>query len=286
MKTSMTFPIRFWATLLAALLIYQFSTDTAADWCKYEKEIDLTLDLSDSDVLAITAAAGDLEVRGVSGSDNAVIKGKVCVSKQAWLDKAEIETTPGKRAQINVNLPESNGGWSLFGSNYATLDLEIELPQDIALDVRDSSGDATFRNIAAMELQDSSGNIEIEGTTGPVSIKDSSGDIEIENVGGALSIRDSSGDIDIDQVAGDFTIEADSSGDIRARDIDGTVLVKKDSSGDIRVTQVTHDVIVEIDSSGDISVKEVGGDFRVLTDGSGAIRSQDVQGETQTPKDS
>jgi len=59
MRTSMAFPIRFWASLLAILLMYQFSTDASADWCKYEKEIDLTLDLSDSDVLLITAAAGE-----------------------------------------------------------------------------------------------------------------------------------------------------------------------------------------------------------------------------------
>jgi len=266
MRTSMAFPIRFWATLLAGLLMYQFSTEASADWCKYEKEIDLTLDVSGSDVLAISAAAGDLEVRGVSDSDKAVIHGKVCVSKQAWLEDANIETISGKRAQINVNLPDNPGGWSLFGNNYATLDLEIELPQNIALEVKDSSGDATFRHIAAMQLQDSSGDIEIEDASGPLSIKDSSGDIEIEHVGSTVSIRDSSGDIEVDRVAGNFTIEADSSGDIRASNIDGTVLVKKDSSGDI-------------------SVKTVGGDFRVLADGSGSIRSHDVQGEIETPKD-
>ena len=266
MRTSMAFPIRFWATLLAGLLVYQFSTEVSADWCKYEKEIDLTLDLSGSEVLAISAAAGDLEIRGVADSDKAVIHGKVCVSKQAWLDEADVEIITGERAQINVNLPDSSGGWSLFGNNYASLDLEIELPQNIALEVKDSSGDATFRHIASMQLQDSSGDIEIEDAAGPLSIKDSSGDIEIELVSGAVSIRDSSGDIEVDRVEGNFTIEADSSGDIRATNIDGTVLVKKDSSGDI-------------------SVRTVGGDFRVLADGSGSIRSDDVQGEIETPKD-
>ena len=266
MRTSMAFPIRFWATLLAVLLVFQFSNEVSADSCEYEKEIDLTLDLSGSEVLAISAAAGDLEVRGVAGSDEAVIHGRVCVSKQAWLDDADVETIAGKRAQINVNLPDSSGGWSLFGNNYASLDLEIDLPQNIALEVKDSSGDATFRHIAAMQLQDSSGDIEIEDAAGPVSIKDSSGDIEIKHVSRAVSIRDSSGDIEVEHVSGNFTIEADSSGDIRATNIEGTVLVKKDSSGDI-------------------SVKTIGGDFRVLADGSGSIRSDDVQGEIETPKD-
>jgi len=259
------FDTRSW-DLQGFWLVYQFSTEVSAGWCEYEKEIDLTLDLSGSEVLAISAAAGDLEVRGIADSDEAVIHGRVCVSKQAWLDDADVETIAGKRAQINVNLPDSAGGWSLFGNNYASLDLEIELPQNIALEVKDSSGDATFRHIAAMQLQDSSGDIEIEDAAGPVSIKDSSGDIEIEHVRSTVSIRDSSGDIEVDRVAGNFTVEADSSGDIRATNIDGTVLVKKDSSGDI-------------------SVRTVGGDFRVLVDGSGSIRSHDVQGEIETPKD-
>ena len=266
MKSSMAFPIRFWSVLLAFLLIYQFSTEASADWCKYEKEFDLTLDLSGSDVLAINAAAGDLEVQGVSGTDKAVIHGKLCVSKKDWLDEAEVETVSGERAEININLPDTSGGWSLLGNTYALLDLEIEVPQDLALEVKDSSGDAIFRNIGAIKLQDSSGDIEIEDAAGPVSIKDSSGDIEITNVGNAVSVRDSSGDIEVDHVEGNFTIVADSSGDIYATDINGTVLVKKDSSGDI-------------------SVKRVSGDFRVLVDGSGSIRSSDVDGEIQTPKD-
>ena len=113
MRSSMAFPIRFWSVLLAFLLIYQFSTEASADWCKYEKEIDLTLDLSGSNVLVLNAAAGDLEVRGVSGSDKAVIHGKLCVSKKDWLDEAEVQTITGERAEINIKLPDTNGGWSI-----------------------------------------------------------------------------------------------------------------------------------------------------------------------------
>ena len=285
MRTSMAFPIRFWATLLAFLLVYQYSAEASADFCKYEKEIDLTLDLSASDVLEITAGAGDLDIQGEAGIDEARIHGKVCVSKEEWLDEAGIGTDTGKRAKIFVNLPDSDGGWSLFGQSYALLDLTIKLPQDIALEVKDSSGDADFSNIASLTLQDSSGDIEIEHAMGAVSIKDSSGDIELTDVTGAVSVKDSSGDIEIEQVAGNLIIEADSSGDIYASDIDGSVLVKQDSSGDIRVTRVTKDAIVEVDSSGDIVVADIGGDFRVLKDGSGSISSREVEGETVIPKE-
>jgi len=267
MRTSMAYPIRFWAVLLICLLAYQFTTEASADWCKYEKTIDLTLDLSASDVLVISAAAGDLDVTGVSGSDQAVIHGKACASKERWLEESEVNTSSGRRAEINVDLPEANGGWLSFGNNYAWIDLDIEVPEGLALEVNDSSGDMFLKNVASVELQDSSGDIEIEDAHGPI------------------SIRDSSGDIDVDEIVGDLTIESDSSGDIYASDIDGTVLVKQDSSGDIRISHVSHDVVVERDSSGDITATDVGGDFRVLKDGSGGIRYDDVKGEVQLPRE-
>lgn len=264
-RTAMTFSIRFWAVTLAALLVYQFSTEVAADSCKFEKSIDKTLDVSKSEILAISAAAGDLDVTGVSGTTQAVIHGRVCASKDTWLEQSDVTTTSGKRAEIDVSLPNSDGSWLSLGSSYVWMDLTIEVPDDLALDVRDSSGDMLLENIASIQ------------------IKDSSGDIEVENARGSVSISDSSGDIEIDKADGDVTIESDSSGDIDAMDINGSVLVKSDSSGDIEVSNVSDNVVVERDSSGDISADGVGGDFRVLKDGSGSISSSGVEGEVDIP---
>jgi len=265
MRTPMTYPIKFWAAVLIFLLAYQFSTNASADWCKYEKDIELTLDLSSSEVLAITAAAGELEVTGVSGSDKAFITGKACASKEEWLEESRVHTQSGSRAEISVDLPSADSGWSFTGSSYVWLDLKVEVPEDLALEIKDSSGEISLRNVGAVQLEDSSGAIEIE------------------NARGAVSIRDSSGDIDIKGVTGDLTIESDSSGGIYANEIEGSVLVKQDSSGDIRVSHVSHNVVVERDSSGDITATDVGGDFRVLKDGSGGIRSSNVKGEVDLP---
>ena len=265
MRTAMTYPIRFWAMLLTALLIYQFSTEASAESCKYEKKIEKTLDLSKSELLTINARAGDLDIVGVSGSGQALIHARVCASKESWLEQSEVSTTSGKRAEIEAVLPETDGGWTSFGNNYVWMDLNIEVPQDLALDIKDSSGDMLLKNTAAVQIKDSSGDIEVEGARGPVSVRDSSGDIEIEGVDG------------------DLTIESDSSGDIEAEDINGNLLVMSDSSGDIEVSDVSKDVVVERDSSGDISARDVGGDFRVLKDGSGSISSHGIEGEVDIP---
>lgn len=266
MTRPMAFPIKFWAVLLICLLTYQFSTTASADWCKYEKTFEETLNVSDSETLAIAAVAGKLEITGVAGSEQAVVHARACVSKEKWLKTAKVETSPGKHARITGELTGSDSGFCI-GVCYRSLDMKIEVPDDLPLNISDSSGGMYLKNVAGFEL------------------KDSSGEIEIENVHGSILINDSSGDIEIDGVAGDVTIESDSSGGIYGEDIDGMVLVERDSSGDIRFTDVGKDVLVERDSSGSITVAGVGGDFRVLKDGSGSIRSSNVKGEIELPDD-
>ena len=73
MKTSTTYPIRLWAPVLSGLLLILFSNTAMGESCKFDREIDLTLDLSGSDKLSILAGAGALEVTGDSGTDLAVI---------------------------------------------------------------------------------------------------------------------------------------------------------------------------------------------------------------------
>jgi hypothetical protein len=265
MRTSMAFPIRFWAIVLVGLLIFQFSSEALADWCEYKTDIELTLDVSNSDVLAIAAVAGELEIVGIAGKDTANISGKVCSSKESWLEKSRIATVKGERAEINVVLPDTEGSWKFLRNSYLTLDLRIEVPEDLLLEIRDSSGDMSLDGVSIASLQDSSG------------------DIEIDNSQGLASIRDSSGDIDIDGHSGNLTIESDSSGDIYIENIEGEVLIEQDSSGDIRVTHVSDNVVVLRDSSGDIRASDVGGDFRVVKDGSGDIRSSDIKGQVDIP---
>ena len=247
--------------LLCALLV----APAAQAWdCKYEKHIDQVLDLAGSEELVVNAAAGDLEIRGDGAEGQAVIRGKLCVSDEDWLDEARVDTRTGQRAEINVELPRTSG-WSLTGNRYAYLDLEIRVPSGTALDVRDSSGDAEISGVAA------------------VRVSDSSGDLELEDIGGPVVVKDSSGDIELSDIRGDVLVENDSSGDIEGERITGNVLVEKDSSGGMYFAGVSGNVTVERDSSGDITARDVGGDFTVLRDGSGDIRAVDVQGKVDIP---
>ena len=250
--------------LLSACLV---SFGLQASDCKYEKSIDQTLDLADSEELTVKAAAGELRISGVVGSEVAVIKGRVCVSEKEWLAESGVETSGGRQAEITVELPDTDDGGSWTGNNYAHLDLELEVPEGVRLNVKDSSGEIRMEGVTVASVQDSSGDLEITDSTGPVSIKDSSGLIDLTDINGNV------------------TIESDSSGDIFGKDIEGTVLVQNDSSGDIRFKNVSGDFVVERDSSGDISADRVGGNFEVQRDGSGEIHASNVTGEVSTPSD-
>lgn len=235
--------------------------------CKYVKDIDQSLDLSSSQSLLVKAAAGDLRINGTPGSDKAVIRGRVCASNEEWLADSRVDAHAGAQAEIVVVLPDQDSSWTLTGRNYLYLDLELDVPDHIALDVRDSSGDIGISGVGALAVMDSSGEIVIEDSAGPVSVSDSSGEIELNGI------------------RHDVTIESDSSGDILGRDIEGTVLVVSDSSGDISFRDVGKDFIVERDSSGDIRAERVGGDFQVMRDGSGEIEASDVTGKVEIPDD-
>ena len=146
-----------WFLLLAVL-----AAGSAQAWgCKYEKNIDVTLDLAGSDQLAIRSGAGDLRITGHADSTEARVRGKLCASKEKWLEGSGVVTEGGTRASIASSLPDINSGWSLLGSNYLYLDLDIEVPAGLALEVHDSSGDMELHGTGSARIRDSSGDIKV-----------------------------------------------------------------------------------------------------------------------------
>lgn len=232
--------------------------------CEHERELEESMRVS-GDSLAIVAGAGELSITGQAGSDTVSVRARVCASKADWAEAAGVAMSSDGDPRVEVIMPETSGmgGW---GNDYLTVDLVVRVPADLALDVRDSSGDIDMKGVGA------------------VSIRDSSGDIEILEAASVV-VEDSSGDIELGQITGDVTVAQDSSGDIRGRDVGGSVVVVRDSSGDIRFRDVGNDFLVERDSSGDVIAEGVGGDFTVLRDGSGEIRHSDVLGAVDIPED-
>jgi hypothetical protein len=246
--------------------------------CVREAPRNVALDASGATKIVITAGAGDLQIKGERGRRQIMVTGEACASDQELLDKIQLEgRRDGSTIIVKAVLPEAKG---FLG--YARLDLNIALPENIALSVQDSSGHTTIQDVGALALTDSSGDVVVRNVRGDMSLNDSSGDIEIQQVSGRLSLTDGSGDIKIVQVGGEVEIGTDSSGNIRIEKA-GSVHIVSDSSGDIVISEVQGDVLIDEDSSGDITVNGVGGKFTVRSDSSGSISKQRVNGAVNVP---
>ncbi len=234
-----------------------------ADDCAFTATRSLDIDGAGLASLRLDTGAGDLDVVGVAGLARIEVRGKACSSEEEALAGIVLEQArEGSSVRVSTRIPDEGYSWRLFGSHYAYMDVEVRMPQALALALRDSSGD-----------------LDVSGVHGGLELTDSSGDITLRDLAGTVTLADSSGDIDLRGATGDVRVRSDSSGDIDLVDVRGNVEVTQDSSGDIDIRDVTGNAGVGSDSSGDIGFSKIGGDVEVGADGSGDIEASDVRGK-------
>lgn len=254
------------------------------DSCEFRAERKAGIDAAGVTKIVLRTGAGDLDVKGRADGTRIEAHGTACAAKQALLDQVRLSVRrEGDVVYLETQMPQDKGlSWGR--SDYANIDLNISLPGQIAVDAVDSSGDATFEDLKALTLQDSSGDLDLARIAGMVDVTDSSGDLEIDNAG-SVRVRDSSGDVGIGHVKGDVEVTADSSGDLEIAQVEGSVRIEQDSSGGIRVEDVRGSVTIDSDSSGDIFAGRVRGDFTVKEDSSGSIGHEAIGGKISVPRD-
>jgi DUF4097 and DUF4098 domain-containing protein YvlB len=272
----------------SALLLLALTPATAFAWgdgCKFQGDRAAGVDARGVEKVVLRTGAGDMKVVGRGNAVRVEARGVACAAKQELLDATQISVRrEGNVVIVETALPQNDEGWSWGNNEYAYIDIGIALPSSIPVEAIDSSGDATFEDLKALTLQDSSGDLELYRMDGLLDVSDSSGDIDIKSAG-SVRVRDSSGDIEIDEVRGDVEVVLDSSGDIEVANVDGSVKVTQDSSGGIRVEDVKGSVTVDSDSSGDIFAGRVKGDFTVSEDSSGTIEHGSIGGRVTVPND-
>lgn len=250
--------------------------------CAFERTLSRDVDASAVATLRLAAGAGALEVVGVEGASMIRVRGRACASSQRLLDEIDLREDRGDGwLAIATAIPEA--GWAWFGSGYARLDLTVDVPARLALQVVDGSGPSRFSGIGPLELDDGSGEVHIEAAAGDLVIDDGSGALTLLAIRGDVFIVDGSGPIVIDGVEGRVTIEEDGSGEIDIRNVEGDVRIDEDGSGAILVREAGGDVRIGDDGSGDIDVRGVGGSLEVGREGSGSVRYERIQGAVDVP---
>ncbi|MCJ7679770.1 MAG: DUF4097 domain-containing protein [Candidatus Aminicenantes bacterium] len=245
--------------ILAVLFFFAASTALFAA----EETRQLSLDTDGIEMMVIECGAGDCRIEGVEGRDSIEVRARITVrgmssrrSRQFIEEKVVLTLERnGSRAVLkSLFRPHI----SLFSVGSKMIDLTILVPSRLDLDIDDSSGDMDLKNIdGSVVIDDSSGDITVRNVRGNVDIDDNSGDIVLEAVGGSVMIDDRSGTIELRDLGGRVNVD-DSSGDIFIQTAVGDVTVS-DSSGDITIDGVERDVIIKSDGSGDVDITNVRG---------------------------
>ncbi len=236
---------------------------SADDYCKFERMIERSLPADEA--LTIEAGAGSLRITGDSSTNTISVRGRACASSQRLLDDIELRLDPGRVAELETLLPETSSWFN--GRRYASLSLELVVPQALALDIADGSGSIELTDVGSTDMNDGSGSVDIRGVFGDLLLNDGSG---------SITIRD---------VEGNVMIDSDGSGSITIVDVRDDVGIGSDGSGSISIRQVGGDVNIGNDGSGSINVNQIAGNFKVRSDGSGSIDFSQVDGELDLPRD-
>lgn len=247
------------------LLTSTLMTLCAAPLCAqgYSAPRNATVPASRAERVTVIARAGTLRIEGRSGAGEVTVRGTARASSRGALDDVRlIAEERGGTIYIEAAIPEHHD-WN--DNDEQSLDLVIELPRDLPLDVEDGSGDLEVRNV------------------GPLELSDGSGEATIEHVGGNLRVKDGSGELHILDVKGDVEV-TDGSGELEIRDIDGGVEIAQKGSGTLRITSVAKSVRVRAKGSGSVDVSHVGGDFIVDERATGNVEYSDVKGRVDVPE--
>ncbi|WP_440054508.1 hypothetical protein ACSLBF_16925 [Pseudoalteromonas sp. T1lg65] len=252
----------------------------------HQLEKKLTLSTTQISSLHANVDSGDIKIIGVDGLSEIRVDANILTTKDERF-RLTLEQH-GDRAQL-IAKANTNSNLNWYNGQSPRIDLTISIPSNLAVNLDDSSGDIEISNIQGrMEIDDSSGDIILRNIAS-AKIDDGSGDISIEQAND-LKIDDGSGDInikvagniEIDDGSGSITIVTakdveidDGSGGIYVRDIEGKVAVV-DSSGNIDIENISGHVQIE-DESGNIRVVKAGS-LTISDDTSGSVDTRNISG--------
>ncbi|MCG9731460.1 DUF4097 domain-containing protein [Shewanella sp. Isolate13] len=241
-------------TLLATVIAVSLSgciinvNGTSAGPLNHQKK-QLQIDASHIETLVAETGAGDLNIQGVDGLSQIMVTADIYTYGDIESNLSLKQN--GAKATL---IAEFDSSINFQRSPY--IDLTIQVPSSMMLDIDDGSGDIEIKGLSAnITLDDGSGDVWIKGGN-ELNIQDGSGSVEVSNTTGKLTLEDGSGSITLSGIGGDTHID-DGSGDLSVKNVNGHVVID-DGSGDIDVDNTLGLSIIE-SGSGDLSVDNIKG---------------------------
>ena len=209
------------------------------DRCEFGTELLAELPATQSERLSIEAGSGVLVVEGQAGVSSVTVSATACASEEWMLEEMDV-VLDRRGSSIDLETDYPNDGWRNDG--YARIDLRIEVPLGMEVEVDDGSGSVTLRRLGDVKIDDGSGDIYVEDILGSVEIDDGSGSMDIDGVTGSVTVDDGSGSIDIRDVGQDVIAYDIGSGTIEVSDVEGDFTVRDGRNERIRHSGVRGEV--------------------------------------------
>ena len=198
--------------LLSAALLGLTAAAALAD-----NTFDRTLNVSSSPDLYVSTGSGNIRITPGSGNQIHVV-GHIHAGWSAFGDvdgriTRIVQNPPIVQSGNTVRIGAESGG--LF--NNISIDYDISVPADVALNLHSGSGDVEVNHVGRfLSATSGSGNVRGHGIHGAADLQSGSGDIELEEEGpGDVKARTGSGGIQIHGLNGAFAART-GSGDITA----------------------------------------------------------------------
>lgn len=269
---------------IVSLVLVLFSASAGAFDCKYQEPRNLDIDVAGLHNLEFKLGSSDLRAEGVPGLKQIEVRGRACASEQDRLAGLSIDQQRVGETVTLTTRQADHQTFSLFGSNYAYVDVDVRFPPELMLQVRTNSGDATVEKVSSLDFTSHSGDLILHHASGAVVVDVHSGDVNVDDVG-SLEVRHSgSGDVNAHEVHGEVKVGHVGSGDLSFEGVTKGVYVESIGSGDVTVNHAGASVVVDSIGSGDVNVQSVGGDLIVKSAGSSDIHHHDVKGRVDVPK--
>ncbi|MGH8157342.1 MAG: DUF4097 family beta strand repeat-containing protein [Rhodanobacter sp.] len=270
--------------ILTLLLITVPLAASAAN-CRYSEPRNADLDAAGLNSLLLTLGSTDLDIQGVPGLNKVEVRGTACASDASKLKDLQMSASrSGAQATVDTRHDRGNITFSLFGSSYAYLKLQVRVPASLAIKVDSGSGDVDASNLASLDFSSGSGDLTADHITGALALQLGSADVKVQHVGSVSLHRSGSGDVHVDGVSGDVQADHSGSGDLDFSNVGGSVNIGATGSGDVTLSNISHDAKVGSTGSGDVTANGVNGNFTVDASGSGDIHHANVKGKISIPK--
>jgi DUF4097 and DUF4098 domain-containing protein YvlB len=271
--------------IIIALLLTTLPLAAGASECRYSAPRNADLDAAGLSGLLLKLGSTDLDIQSVSGLNKVEVRGTACASDASWLKDVQLDANrSGDRATVVAQNNRHDNTFTLFGSTYAYLKLQVRVPASLAINVETGSGDVKATSLASLDFNSGSGDLQADHIAGALTLKLGSADVKAQQVGNVDLRETGSGDVRVDGVRGDVKADHSGSGELNFSNVSGGVNVGATGSGDVTFNNIGRDAKVGSTGSGDVNANGVGGNFTVGASGSGDVHYTNVKGQVSVPK--